>query len=69
MLLHDKVEKIALSLEALHSTIETINLGMLMENVEKQNVDCLVSINLCIDEITRTANESLKMIEDIQKQQ
>lgn len=66
MVLHDKVEKVALSLEALHSTIATINLGMIMENAEKQNLDCLASINLCIDEIKRTADESLALIEDIQ---
>lgn len=65
MVLHDNVEKIALSLESLHSTIATINLGMIMEKVEKQTLDCLASINLCIDEIARTAHESLEMIEDM----
>lgn len=67
MKLYDGVDKVVSSLEALHSTIATINLGMIMENVDKQTLDCLASINLCIDEIRRTADECLAQVVELQK--
>ena len=61
---YDLMQKVASSLNALHSTIATIKLGMLMENADKQTLDCLVSINLCIDEIKRTTEECLEQLSE-----
>ena len=67
MKLYDGVDKVTSSLEALHSTIATINVGMILENVDKQTLDCLASINLCIDEIKRTAEECLAQVAELQQ--
>ena len=62
MELHEGMEKISLRLGALHNMIFTLHLGMQTENMDKQTLDCVESINFCVNDIKTLADETLQHI-------
>ena len=64
MILHEGMENVSLRLGALHNMIFTLHLGMQTENMDKQTLDCVKSINFCINDIKTFADEILLHISE-----
>lgn len=64
MELQEGMEKISLRLGALHNMIFTLHLGMQTENMDRQTLDCVESINFCVNDIKTLADECLLHISE-----
>lgn len=62
MELYECMDKISLRLDALHSMIQTLHVGMMAERMSKQTLACVESINFCISDIKTLADECLVQV-------